>query len=113
MVPRPLELSMALAFNLETTTASDGTVTCAWCHHPIPKGDRTVRVVDYPPALPETLRSLVFDTMEHLRDWSQQAALNAMRQIAMKDPAYLANPPEAVARRDAYAALAQMTFRTA
>jgi len=67
-------------------------------------------VVDYPAALPENLRGFYFDSMEHLRSWAQQAALNAMRLIATNDPTYHAHPAEIEARRDAYSALTQMTF---
>ncbi|MGD0718754.1 MAG: hypothetical protein ABSA15_04155 [Thermoplasmata archaeon] len=101
---------MGSPFTLETIPVTDEIHTCTWCSHPIQKGGTAVRVVDYPAALPENLRGYYFHSMEHLRNWAQQAALNAMRLIATNDPAYLAHPAETDARRDAYSALAQMTF---
>jgi len=101
---------MASPFTLETVMMADEGLLCPWCSHPIPKGGAAVRVVDYPADLPENLRGFYFHTMEHLRNWAQQAALNAMRLIATNDPTYHAHPAEIEARRDAYTALAQMTF---
>jgi hypothetical protein len=101
---------MMSPFTLETVTATDESRLCPWCSAPIQKGSPAVRVVDYPATLPENLRGFYFHSMEHLRNWAQQAALNAMRLIATNDPTYHAHPAEIVARRDAYSALAQMTF---
>jgi len=101
---------MKSPFTLETFTVADETSRCTWCSVPIAKGSTAVRVVEYPTSLPENLRGFCFHSMEHLRDWSQQAALNARRLIATNDPTYHAHPAEIVSRRDAYDALAQMTF---
>jgi len=97
-------------FTLETVTVSEATLPCSWCSTPIRRGDTAVRVADYPTTLPENLRGLYFHNMDHLRSWAQQAALNAMRLIATNDPTFIAHPAEINARRDAYSALAQMTF---
>ncbi len=97
-------------FTLETFTVADENPLCSWCSSPIAKGGTAVRVVDYPTALPENLRGFYFHSMEHLRDWAQQAALNARRLIATNDPTYQVHSAEIEARRDAYDALAQMTF---
>ena len=102
--------SMQSPFTLETVPMADESHVCTWCSTPIPKGATGVRVVNYPTALPENLREHYFHTMEHLRSWAQQASLNAMRLIATNDPTYLAHPTEITARRDAYSALAQMTY---
>jgi hypothetical protein len=110
MVRGRLDGAMASPFTLETVTVADESSPCPWCNGPFKKGDRAIRVVNYPATLPENLRGFYFHTMEHLRSWAQQAALNAMRLIATNDPTYLAHPGEIDARRDAYSALAQMTF---
>jgi hypothetical protein len=104
---------MKSPFTLETFTVADESLLCAWCSSPIRKGGPAVRVLDYPTTLPENLRGLCFHTMEHLRNWAQQAALNAMRLIATNDPTFHAHPAEIEARRDAYSALAEMTFHHA
>lgn len=101
---------MKPAFTLEAIKMPDEGRLCTWCGAPIKKGDNAVRVADYPTSLPENLREQYFHDMIHLRSWAQQAALNAMRLIATNDPTYLAHPVEIDARRDAYSALAQMTF---
>ena len=101
---------MTSPFTLETVTPAGETLLCTWCSSPIRKGDTAVRVAVYPATLPENLREHYFHNMEHLRNWAQQAALNAMRLIATNDPTYIVHPDEIVARRDAYSALAQMTF---
>jgi hypothetical protein len=101
---------MESPFTLETVPMADENQLCPWCSHPIPKGSAAVRVANYPAILPENLRGFHFHSMEHLRNWAQQAALNAMRLIATNDPTYHAHPAEIEARRDAYSALAQMTF---
>jgi hypothetical protein len=101
---------MPSPFTLEMVTAPDDAALCPWCNSPIAKGWRTVQVAEYPANLPENLRGLRFHSMEHLRSWAQQAALNAMRLIATNDPTYEVHPAEIEARRDAYSALAQMTF---
>jgi hypothetical protein len=103
---------MVSAFRLETIPIGDDGQACTWCSRPIAKNETAVRVAEYPESLPENLRGCYFHSMEHLRSWAQQAALNAMRLIATNDPAYLARPAESVARRDAYSALAQMTFHS-
>jgi len=110
MVLESLNRSMESPFKLETITAVDESRLCTWCSSPIEKGALAVRVKDYPANLPENLRGFYFHSMEHLRNWAQQAALNAMRLIATNDPTYHAHPAEIVARRDAYSALAQMTY---
>jgi hypothetical protein len=97
-------------FKLETLPISEEGRLCTWCTTPIQKGKLAVRVAVYPKTLPENLLGFYFHSMEHLRNWAQQAALNAMRLIATNDPTYLAHPAEIDARRDAYSALAQMTF---
>jgi len=101
---------MEAPFTLETLPMADGSHLCPWCSSPILKGTPAVRVATYPANLPENLRGFYFHSMEHLRNWAQQAALNAMRLIATNDPTYHAHPAEIDARRDAYSALAQMTF---
>jgi hypothetical protein len=101
---------MASPFTLETTTVSEEGALCPWCSSPIKRGGSAIRVVNYPQTLPENLRGLYFHSSEHLRNWAQQAALNAMRLIATNDPTYHAHPAEIQARRDAYSALAQITF---
>jgi hypothetical protein len=101
---------MTPAFTLETVRMVAEDSLCTWCSYPIKKGDFAVRVADYPADLPEKLRGYYFHDMQHLRYWAQQAALNAMRLIATNDPTYLTHPAEIAARRDAYSALAQMTF---
>ena len=101
---------MTSPFTLETVTVTEDGLVCPWCSGPIEKGGRAVRVVDYPAALPENLRGFYFHSMEHLRNWAQQAALNAMRLIATNDPTYHTHPEEITARRDAYSALTQVTF---
>ncbi len=101
---------MGSPFTLETVTMTDEHGVCSWCNVPIKRGDTAVRVAKYPADLPENLRGLYFHDMQHLRQWAQQAALNAMRLIATNDPTYLVHPAEIAARRDAYSALAQMTF---
>jgi hypothetical protein len=101
---------MASPFALETYAVPADGVVCSWCNSPIKRGESAVRVTAYPTALPENLRGFSFHSMEHLRNWAQQAALNAMRLIATNDPTYHAHPAEILARRDAYSALAQMTF---
>ena len=103
---------MASPFSLEALPMKDENQICPWCSSPIKKGTMAVRVADYPKDLPENLRALYFHSMDHLRSWAQQAALNAMRLIATHDPTYIAHPAEIDARRDAYSALAQMTFAT-
>jgi hypothetical protein len=107
---KSLEGLMEAPFTLETVPMADESHVCTWCSTPLLKGTTGVRVVNYPAILPENLREHYFHTMEHLRSWAQQAALNAMRLIATNDPTYLAHPSEITARRDAYSALAQMTY---
>ena len=101
---------METAFTLEVVVALDSSQTCPWCSSPIAKGTNTIHVRDYPSSLPENLRGFYFHSLEHLREWAQQAALNAMRLIATNDPICHAHPGEIEARRDAYSALTQMTF---
>jgi len=112
MSRKPLDGSMQSPFTLENVPMTDDSHVCTWCSSPIQKGTAAVRVVNYPTSLPENLGEHYFHTMEHLRSWAQQAALNAMRLIATNDPTYLAHPAEITARRDAYSELAQMTYTT-
>ncbi len=97
-------------FTLETVATPTGSVLCTWCSSPIQEGTPAVRVKDYPSILPENLRGLYLHSTDHLRNWAQQASLNAMRLIATNDPTYHAHPDEIVARRDAYTALAQLAW---
>jgi hypothetical protein len=111
MAPNLLIEQMQSPFTLETLPMTEEGQLCPWCSAPIQKGSTAVRVANYPAILPENLRGLYFHSMEHLRNWAQQAALNAMRLIATNDPTYHAHPEEIKARRDAYSALTQMTIR--
>ena len=101
---------MAAPFSLESLAMPEEGQLCPWCSSPLHKGQEVVRVSVYPSSLPENLRGLFFHSLEHLRNWAQQASLNAMRLIATNDPTYIAHRGEVTARRDAYSALVQMTF---